>query len=461
MTTNRSPAGRSGDTTGWRSLLSESRPPTRWDVAVTVATLAAMVTTVVVRTSEPAFPGTQRLVFTVVSWLPLLVRTYWPEPALAAVVAVEVCQLAVMHDLGSDLPGGLSVAAYQPIPLATMLAVHTVATRRRQRDGWLAGAVAAFVLLVAALLFQPLRLAGTDLVMVQVVVIAAGLGVATRARRDARAQRARAAREQARQAVLGERLRIARELHDTLAHELALVDAQAGVADYLLDVDPRAARQALRGITQHTSAAIDDLRATLLLLRGDPDETDALDEGRPGAAGGEVPRTGAAALDARSLAPVAGLDRLDSLLERLRDAGTPVTLDVLGEPVALGHQSDLAAYRIIQEALTNATKHAPGAPVDLTLCWTRSQLRLEIRNTRSVRPGQRHPAGTGHGLIGLRERARAAGGTFDAGPTGDGGYLVTAALPAGARHPTHDPAVPDVDAAAPESNPPDTKEPRP
>ncbi|ONH28645.1 sensor histidine kinase [Pseudofrankia asymbiotica] len=307
-----------------------------------------------------------------------------------------------------------------------MLAVYTVAACRRQRDGWIAGGVAGGVLLTVALLFQRISLGGTDVVMVELVLIAAGVGVGTRARHDARARRAREAREQSRQAVLDERLRIARELHDTLAHELALVDAQAGVADYPLDVDPAAARRALRDITQHTSAAIDDLRAALVLLRSDHDETDR--PGREDPASRGLPPDGDPTRD-RVLSPTVGLDRLAGLLGRFRDGGTPVTLDVVGEREDLGHNADLAAYRIIQEALTNATKHAPGAPVDVTLRWVPGYLGLEIRNAHAPSPGRPGSAGTGHGLIGLRERARVAHGRFDAGPTPDGGYRATAELP--------------------------------
>ncbi|MBL7551633.1 sensor histidine kinase [Frankia sp. AgB1.9] len=448
-------SGTTSEPTGWRRLLSESRRPTRWDAVATAATLVTMTAATVLRTSEPTAPGTARLVFLVLAWLPLLVRTYWPEPVLAVVLAVEAGQLVVMRDLGAGLVGGLAVAAYQPVPVATMLAVYTVASRRRQRDGWVTGAVSAVVLLVAALLFQGISLVGTDVVMTELVLIAAAVGVGVRTRQDARARRAREAREQSRQAVLEERLRIARELHDTLAHDLALVDAQAGVADYLLDLDPPAARRALRDITQHTSTAIDDLRATLVLLRQDLDETD-----RPADAADPDPRAAGDPTRDRTLPPVPGLDRLDGLLDRFRDAGTPVSLDTVGEPAALGHHSDLAAYRIIQEALTNATKHAPGAPVSLTLRWAPRHLGVEIHNPPAAQPAGTRSVGTGHGLIGLRERARAAHGTFDAGPTHDGGYRVAAELPIRANHTAGGSAVPGPDAAGPQTTGPQTTGPQ-
>lgn len=471
-TTDRPLPGRAGGAAR-RRLLSSGRRPTRWDTLVTVLTLVTMLVAVILRAHEPRFPGTERLVFTLASWLPLLVRTRWPEPVLATVVAVEIGQLAVMHDLGADLPANLSVAAYQPVPVAAMLAVYTVAAGRRQPEGWLAGGITAGVLLAVALLRQPLSqqfsLVGADLVMVELLLVAAGVGVARRAREEKLARRTREAGQQARQAVLQERLRIARELHDTLAHDLALVDAQAGVADYLLDLDPDAARRALRGITQHTSAAIDELRATLVLLRGEPDEPDGPPDGpdhiddagdaRPDHVGPPgLPGAGAPSVDVNSLSPVAGLGRLDSLLGRFRDAGVLVALRAEGSPVQLGHQCDLAAYRIIQEALTNATKHAAGAPVEITLRWARDRLHLDIHNTRSPRPEPTRRVGTGHGLIGLRERARAAGGVLRAGPADDGGYLVTAELPIRPRRTFDDSIATDDDGAADKTAAPETWE---
>jgi len=232
--------------------------------------------------------------------------------------------------------------------------------------------------------------------------------VAVRRERPVRQALERA--EYASREVEGERLRIARELHDVLAHSLTLVNAQAAVADYLVRTDPQAASEVLRGMTQHTARALDELRAMVGLLRQD----------------GDTPGGGA-----EGLRPAPGLERLDELLDGFRAAGCDVALTVTGEPLDLPPRGDLAAYRIIQEALTNATKHAPGAPVRVTLDWGTTELTLGVANDRPVGlPSAHRGPGTGHGLIGMRERALAAGGSLWTGRRAGGGYLVSATLPA-------------------------------
>jgi signal transduction histidine kinase len=216
--------------------------------------------------------------------------------------------------------------------------------------------------------------------------------------------------EATRREVIAERLRIARDLHDVLAHHLTLVNAQAGVAAYLLHTDPQAASTALHDITRNTRNALDELRVTVGLLRQDDE---------PAPPGQDHP-----------LHPVPGLDRLDQLLADFRSAGATVSLTVTGSPQALPPSADLAAYRIIQEALTNATKHAPGAPIDLDVHW--GQGRLDLRVANGPAPG--HPAGhrgpgTGHGLIGMRERTHSCGGTLTARADAMGGFAVDAAIP--------------------------------
>ena len=215
-----------------------------------------------------------------------------------------------------------------------------------------------------------------------------------------------------------ERLRIARELHDVLAHNLTLVNAQAGVAEYLLETQPQAAAHALRDITRHTSRAIDELRATIGLLRYDAaspaqDPDDATGPGGP-------------------MRPVPGIDALDELVESHRSTGTPVTVQESGRRGTLGQHADLAAYRIVQEALTNAAKHAPGMPVEVSLAWSEAGVRLRVVNA-ALAAGERRTAapGTGHGLIGMRERALAAGGGLRVGEIADDRFEVVATLPAG------------------------------
>jgi signal transduction histidine kinase len=205
--------------------------------------------------------------------------------------------------------------------------------------------------------------------------------------------------------VTAERMRIARELHDVLAHHIAVINSQAGVAEYLLARDPAAAAQALSGITANSKAALEELRATLGLLRteGDPDTKD-------------------------SRAPAPGIEQLDHLVDVFAASGMRLQVTIRGERAPLAASAELAYYRIVQEALTNATKHASGTDVSLDIEWTAALVTLTITNGHGGEKRDRAIA-SGYGLIGMRERAGAAGGAVDAGPTADGGYRVTATLP--------------------------------
>jgi signal transduction histidine kinase len=349
------------------------------------------------------------------AWLPLLARTYRPALALLGTLAAESCILAFLVVPAVVAARTEGMGAYQPVPLATMVATATLASRVPGRIGWRVGVAAGGYLMVVGLTQNSSTTYLTDLVLFYLVVTAAAVGVwrsgqAERARREARRREA-----ETQEAVLEERLRIARELHDVLAHNLTLVNAQAGVARYLMRTDAAAADRALGDITRHTGRAIDDLRATIGLLRrrGD-DEADA------------------------GLRPVPGLAALDELVGALAAAGTAVTVTRTGEPVELAQHVDLAAYRIVQEASTNAAKHAPGAPVEVALAWSADGVRLRVANPLRPDPATaRRPApGTGHGLIGMRERAGSVGGTFRAGHTPGGEFEVVATLPAAARdHP--------------------------
>jgi len=280
------------------------------------------------------------------------------------------------------------------------------------------------VLLAVALLSQPMRLIGTDMVMWDHVLITAGVATVVATHRDRVLRRGQEESRRVADAVTDERLRIARELHDVLAHNLTLVNAQAGVAEYLLESDPAGAATALRGITKHTGRAIEELRVTVGLLRRE--------EHDPHAA--TVPQS-AHDLSGQDLRPVPGLDALDELVAAFRAAGTAVTVTHVGPPSALDEQSDLAAYRIVAEAVTNAHKHAPRAPVSVTLARVPDHLGLLVSNpTAPPEPADgphrtaRTPPGTGNGLIGMRERALACGGTFTAGASG-GRFVVEATLP--------------------------------
>jgi signal transduction histidine kinase len=203
-------------------------------------------------------------------------------------------------------------------------------------------------------------------------------------------------------AVADERARIARELHDVVAHTISVVAIQADAAEAALDADPARARGPLQTIRRSASEALTEMRRLLAVLRADEP---------PG-----------------ELAPSPGLDRLPALIDRARAAGVDVTLEVTGAARAVPASLDLSAYRIVQEALTNVGKHAGGAPASIVLHWGQDALSIEIRN-----PGtnleRAETNGSGHGLIGMRERVRMLGGQFTAGPEAGGGFVVSALLP--------------------------------
>lgn len=359
------------------------------------------------RGGGPAYQGTAVLLLTFAAWLPLLGRTRWPLPALAATTVIECVHLAALPFVGTYTSAGIAMGAYQPVPIATMVAAFTVASRRHWPAGWTAGGLAAVALLAVGIVAQPGFLVATDMVMFDLVIIATAAGVVVSLRRERTARRTREFQRETQRQVTEERLRIARDLHDMVAHHLALVSAQASVAEYLTRDDPKAAA-ALHGISLHSRQALDELRATVGLLRGDGDNSD----------------------DARAGHSTPGIDKLDELAGGFRSAGTGVSLAAEGVPVELPPGGELAVYRIVQESLTNAAKHAPGAAADVTLRWHPDRLELAVTSGPAPgrEPGYRGP-GTGHGITGMRERARSCGGTLTARRTPDGGFEVRAAIP--------------------------------
>ncbi|MGW1637963.1 sensor histidine kinase [Streptomyces lavendulae] len=221
-----------------------------------------------------------------------------------------------------------------------------------------------------------------------------------------RSERAAAARRRADE----ERLRIARELHDVLAHSISVINVQAGVGLALLDTDPEQARTALTTIKAASKEALGEVRQVLDTLRA------------PGAA----PR-----------APAPGLDRLPELLEQAAAAGLTVTAATEGRPRTLPPGADLAAFRILQEALTNVVRHSGSRTARIRLAWRPDGLELRVDDDG---PATGDPAGgSGNGLAGMRERAAALGGTIEAGPRPDGGFRVIARLPPTAAPPQEEP----------------------
>ncbi|PPS66878.1 MULTISPECIES: sensor histidine kinase [Streptomyces] len=220
-----------------------------------------------------------------------------------------------------------------------------------------------------------------------------------------RAERAERTREEeARLRVTEERVRIARELHDVVAHHMALANAQAGTAAHLALTSPEQSRKILTDLTGTTSSALRELKATLGLLR---DNDDA-----PGSPG---------------LEPSPGLARLPELVSACESAGLEVAVTTEGEPQPLSPGVDLTAYRIVQEALTNVTKHATAETAHVLLAYTGSRLLITVTNDGPSEPAVTQ--GRGFGVMGMRERALSIGGELCAGPRPQGGFEVTTALP--------------------------------
>ncbi|MFC9325160.1 sensor histidine kinase [Kitasatospora sp. NPDC057015] len=354
------------------------------------------------------------LVLLAISCVPLLVRSRWPVQVAAATVLIGVVEFVLVPVNG-------------PPPGAVGFALYAVASRTDRRTAWRTGLCSAVALTTAGLITRPgVEQLPQNLGLIAWTSLSVAVGDAVRSRRELlasameRAERAERTREEeARRRVTEERMRIARELHDVVAHHITLVNAQAGVAHHLMRTDPEHAYQALERIRDTSRAALDELRATVGLLRYSGEQS--------------APRE-----------PAPGLAGLDDLLDSFRHSGLRVELDRTGTPVDLAPITDLTAYRIIQEALTNTHKHAGPAAAHVRLDFGADTLRLTVEDdgrtaalTPAGRPGPvpgpavaaGPGAGTGHGMIGMYERARAAGGTLSAGPRPGGGFRIHAELP--------------------------------
>nr|WP_051836454.1 sensor histidine kinase [Streptomyces sp. NRRL F-2580] len=301
-----------------------------------------------------------------------------------------------------------------PVVMSAVMALYTVAARTDRPTTWRIGLLTMAGLTGVAMLAGPLPwYAQENIGIFAWTGMAAAAGDAVRSRRafvDAireRAERAERTRdEEARRRVAEERLRIARDLHDVVAHHIALVNVQAGVAAHVMDKRPDQAKEALAHVRDASRSALNELRATVGLLRqsGDP----------------EAPTE-----------PAPGLGVLEELVDTFRHAGLPVKVIVQldREAGALPAAVDLAAYRVIQEALTNVRKHAgPGARAEVSVVRVGPSVEVTVLDDGGTEPSAAEPGG-GHGLLGMRERAGALGGSCFAGPRFGGGYRVHAILP--------------------------------
>jgi signal transduction histidine kinase len=243
--------------------------------------------------------------------------------------------------------------------------------------------------------------------LVFALVWVAGFAVRTRAAHaEAAEQRAVHAEHEretaARIAVAEERARIARELHDIVAHAVSVMVLQVGAVRHQLPDAQREDRDALSHVEQAGRAALTEMRRLLDAMRGEGEDA--------------------------ALAPQPGLDRVDALIGEVGRAGLPVHLHVEGEPVALPRGIDISAYRILQEGLTNALKHANASRADVELRYDPGQLRIEVRDDGDG-DGRHGPNGVGYGLVGIRERVKLYGGEMSAGRAGEGGFVLTTRLP--------------------------------
>ncbi|MGW5775167.1 sensor histidine kinase [Streptomyces sp. NPDC003863] len=308
-----------------------------------------------------------------------------------------------------------------PIAMSAVIALYTVAARTDRPTTWRVGLATMAVLTVAAMAFGPTPwYAQENLGVFAWTGMAAAAGDAVRSRRafiDAMTERAeraeRTREEEAGRRVAEERLRIARDLHDVVAHHIALVNVQAGVAAHVMDKRPDQAKEALAHVREASRSALDELRATVGLLRqsGDP----------------EAPTE-----------PAPGLAVLDGLLDSFRKAGLPVTLARADEGLTLPATVDLAAYRIVQEALTNVRKHAgTDAKAEVSVVKVGRTVEITVLDNGTPPavppPAAEQPPVGGHGLLGMRERVGALGGTLTAAPRYGGGFRVQAILPVTSR----------------------------
>ncbi|MFK4068060.1 sensor histidine kinase [Streptomyces sp. NPDC029674] len=347
-------------------------------------------------------PDVPSLLLMALGALALVFRRRAPWSVLAATCAASIVEL-------------LTGEPRAPVVMCAVIALFTVAARTDRSTTWRIGLVTMTGLTGVAMLSGPLPwYAQENLGIFAWTGMAAAAGDAVRSRRafvDAireRAERAERTREEeARRRVAEERLRIARELHDVVAHHIALVNVQAGVAAHVMDKRPDQAKEALSHVRDASRSALNELRATVGLLRqtGDP----------------EAPTE-----------PAPGLHRLDELVDTFRNAGLPVEVALGQVGLDLAAAVDLAAFRIIQEALTNVQKHAgKGAKAEVSVVRVGPNVEVTvIDDGPGLGKGDgRNTDGGGHGLLGMRERVTALGGSCSAGPRYGGGFRVHAILP--------------------------------
>jgi signal transduction histidine kinase len=387
---------------------SRRLPASAWlfdsGLALAAAGLSTLMLTDFMNTAQPTPPrGMLALGYALalLHTLPLAARRRFPGTVLALCVAsgLAVATLGVPDLLG----------------IAILVAVYSVAA---YGDRWvsLAGLAAAELGSAAVQLTQGSFQWPTPITNALVIAAAwllghfVGVRRAYTARLEQTAELERARAEQARQAVAEERLRLARELHDVVAHSISVIAVQSGVGAHVAKTQPEEAAKALAAIEATSRAALTELRRLLGVLRQE-DEPQG------------------------DLAPVPGLADLDGLLAEVAKAGLAVRLQVEGRPAQLPAGVDLSAYRIVQEALTNVVKHAGPARAQVAIRYRDHEVMVEVTDDGrgAAAPTGDGRARVGHGLIGMRERVAVFGGDLEVGPRPGGGFRVAARLPLAAK----------------------------
>ena len=379
----------------------------QWMVLCALA--ACLITAVLVLTSR-VYPHDRggRLIVALVACVPVLALRRWPLPALALATA------AMSFGFASNtvaLPFSVVLA------LAAFLVAFTYPRRVWIRIAGVTGLVLVATFGYAAVKYPYPQVADESILGLLPFAAAWVIGDSAAARRRylaglaEQAERERTSEaERARQDIREERVRIARELHDVVAHTLTVITVQAGVGRRLMGKHPEEAGNALASIETIGRTAQDELRVVLGLLRDEPSEV-------------------------ASLTPAPRLTDLKDLVDTVRDSGTAVELRTSQTDRELSPSLELSIYRVVQEALTNVVKHAPGASACVDVTVTDAEIRLEITNEGSAEmPAPVTGYGSagsrpGHGIVGMRERVGAFGGWLAAGPWRDGGFRVAARIP--------------------------------
>ncbi|KAA2265833.1 sensor histidine kinase [Solihabitans fulvus] len=359
--------------------------------AVIAAGYTAVLVAVTVAARGAAMPVWAQCLLVAGVGLPCAARRMWPVPVFGVVAAMSLLSLAVgvLRD-----PFAMAAFALYPVALA------------EPRRWWVPTPVIGALAALALISGTPTWHADGLALALRGAVLLGGAWTIGRAVRDRRAYVARFAAQLADRAVLGERLRIARELHDVVTHSIGLIAVKAGVANHVARSRPEEAHDALRVIEDTSRGALTELRHLLGVLR--PDEPADAD-----------PPEG-------EFDPVPGLAGLPALAERAAMAGVRVDLDVRGT-TELPEGVGVSVYRIVQEALTNVVKHAAPARAAVTVEADGREVRVVVADDG---PGLRAGQGrSGHGLVGMWERTMAYGGEFGAGTRREGGFAVSARLP--------------------------------